>query len=226
MIRVQILQHAEGEWIGSMHSWFTEKGYELNTCRLDHGEPLPSENDVDWLLIMGGPMSVNDEDEYDWLAPEKVFIRTCIDAGKKVLGICLGGQLMAAAMGASIRRNQDLEIGWIKVEKTNAVAEWMDDVFAPLSWHGDTFELPDGGTSFAKSLITEHQGFCMGPTVWALQFHLEAEPGTVEAFMAVENAPLPEGPYIQSVEQMTDADEQVQASVKNMYALLETIEAA
>lgn len=225
-MRIQILQHAEGEWIGSMHSWFANKGYDLTTCRLDKGEPLPTVDSFEWLLVMGGPMSVNEEEKYAWLAPEKALIRNAITAGKKVLGICLGGQLIAAAMGAPIRRNKALEIGWISVDKTHPVASWLHDTFQPLSWHGDTFEVPEGATSFAKSHITPHQGFCLGKKVWALQFHLEAESGTVESFLAVENEPLPDGPYVQSVDRMVDANPQIAVSEKTMKALLEVIDSA
>ena len=87
MQKVAILQHAEGEWIGSMQGWFADKAFELQTYRLDFNEALPTIDTFDWLLIMGGPMSVNDEDTYPWLPAEKKLIKEAIEAGKKVMGI-------------------------------------------------------------------------------------------------------------------------------------------
>ncbi|HDZ15917.1 hypothetical protein LCGC14_1006690 [marine sediment metagenome] len=225
MQKVAILQHAEGEWIGSMDAWFADKAYELTTYRLDKGESLPTLDTYDWLLIMGGPMSVYDEETYAWLAPEKKLILDSIEAGRKVLGICLGGQLIASAMGAKVYRNEQQEIGWYPVNKTDPSAEWMPESLTPLSWHGDCFEVPINTIPFASSIVTPYQGFHLDQRVWALQFHLEAQDGTVESFFSVENSELPEGEYVQSKTDLFDDDVYLEQSREAIFALLDQLEA-
>ena len=219
MQKVAILQHAEGEWIGSMQGWFADKAFELQTYRLDFNEALPTIDTFGWLLIMGGPMSVNDEDTYPWLPAEKKLIKEAIEAGKKVMGICLGGQLIACAMGAKVYQNEQQEIGWHTVTKTDDTATWMPDSFEPLSWHGECFELPVNAFPFASSLITPYQGFHLGKYVWALQFHLEAEHGTVDAFYSIEKS-LPDGEYVQSEAELFDDTPYLQQSREAIFALL------
>lgn len=206
MIAVLILQHAEGEWIGSMNDWFTdpsrENDFVLKTIRLDHAEKLPELHSFDWLLIMGGPMSVNDEAGYPWLIEEKQFINQAIKAGKTIIGICLGGQLIAAASGAEVYPNNTAEIGWFPVMRTDIDVTWLPEMAKLLSWHGDCFRVPAGAIPFATSAITPCQGFSLGKRIWALQFHLEAQPGTVNAFLAFENDGLPDGEYVQNETQL------------------------
>ncbi|RTE67396.1 type 1 glutamine amidotransferase [Amphritea opalescens] len=226
MIRVLILQHAEGEWIGSMHDWFTDSsrcnGFILTTVRLDQGEALLDVNAFDWLLVMGGPMSVNDEAHYPWLIDEKKLIRQAVEQDKTILGICLGGQLIAAALGAQVYQNSTVEIGWFPVSSTDAKVTWLPRTFSPLSWHGDCFKLPAGARAFASSAVTPCQGFSVGQRIWALQFHLEATFGTVDAFLACETSGLPEGEYVQSKTQL-NSDKHLPQSRQAMHGLLASL---
>lgn len=198
MQKVAIFQHAEGEWIGSMTDWFTDKDFQLKTYRLDLNESLPTVDQFDWLLVMGGPMSAYEEDMYPWLVAEKKVIKQAIESDKTVLGICLGGQLIANAMGADVYRNIGHEVGWHPMTKTNACATWMPDNLIPLSWHYDCFDLPDGAIPFASSAITPNQGFKLGDNVWALQFHLEAYTNTAGDFLGLDDEGLPTGEYVQT----------------------------
>ncbi|WP_299204499.1 type 1 glutamine amidotransferase [uncultured Amphritea sp.] len=227
MTRVKILQHAEGEWIGSMYDWFTDasrhRHFNLSTVRLDHGEALPVADSFDWLLVMGGPMSVNDESVYPWLIEEKQLIRQVINSGKTVLGICLGGQLIAAACGAEIYRNTTSEIGWFPIIRTDPEVNWLPEKAELLSWHGDCFKLPEGARSFATSAITPFQGFSLGDRVWALQFHLEVKSGTVDAFLACETEGLPDGEYVQSEAQLRDDAGFLSQSQVAMHRLLDQL---
>lgn len=220
MPQVLILQHAEGEWIGSMESWFNERDFQLTTVRLDLGKGLPEGSDFDWLLIMGGPMSVYEESRYPWLVAEKDFIREAVAAEKTVLGICLGSQLIASALGARVEANQQLEIGWFPVQRTDPSVSWMPESFVPLSWHGDFFQLPEGARSFATSAITPCQGYSLGDKVIALQFHLEAQPGTVQTFYSLQPDGLPATEYVQSKEQIFADSDYLPASRKVMHELL------
>lgn len=223
MQKVAIFQHADGEWIGSMRHWFADKPFQLTTYRLDQDDPLPSVAEFDWLLIMGGPMSTYDETNYPWLISEKQLIREAIEADKTVLGICLGSQLIASALGARVYPNSQQEIGWYPVNKTDLEATWMPDDLQPLSWHGDCFELPENTCSFAHSVITASQGFYYGKRIWALQFHLEVEPGTVEAFLALESHPLPKTDYVQNESMLMDNTDQLKQSQQAMFALLDVL---
>lgn len=221
-IRVQVLQHADGEGLGSLRKWFLEKGAYISTTRVDLNQELPSLNEFDWLIIMGGPMGAYEEDKYSWLPAEKQFIRTAIENNKRVLGVCLGGQLIASAMGANVYANSQKEIGWFPIRKTNDIAPWLSSNQSLLCWHGDCFDLPKTAISFATSDITEHQGFCLGPRVWALQFHIEALHGTTNIFYKVSGACLPEGDYVQSLESLSSS-QHLQASQKTAFKLLDFI---
>ena len=223
-MHIAIIQHEPNEWIGSMSPWFHDKGYQLSTSKLYLSDPLPRLDEFDWLIIMGGGMSVYQEEKYPWLIAEKKLIRDAITAAKKVLGICLGAQLIASAMGGDVYPAEQKEIGWFEVSKTDAIASWLPDTFRPLSWHGDRFDLPHGATGFAKSDITPHQGFCLNNKVWGLQFHLEATRDSVRDFYAASGT-LPRGRYVQTMQQMM-AMENATQSQSIMHALLEKIDAA
>ena len=221
-MRVQVLQHANGEGLGSLRQWFLKKGACISTIRIDLNQDLPKLSDFDWLIILGGPMAAYEENKYSWLSAEKKFIRAAIESNKYVLGICLGGQLIANAMGAKVYANKLKEIGWFPITKTNDIASWLDPDQTLLCWHGDCFDLPESAISFATSDITKHQGFCLGPRVWALQFHLEAIHGTTDIFYAVSGASLPEGDYVQSLASLS-SNRHLATSQKTAFKLLDFI---
>jgi GMP synthase-like glutamine amidotransferase len=224
MQKVAIFQHAEGEWIGSMTDWFVGKDFQLKTYRLDLNESLPTVEQFDWLLIMGGSMSAYNEDIYPWLVAEKKIIKQAIESDKTVLGICLGGQLIASSMGANVYNNTQDEIGWYVITKTDSCATWMPDTLVPLSWHSDCFELPNGAIPFARSVVTPYQGFKLGENVWALQFHLEAQASTVGDFLALDDEGLPTGDYVQTETEIFTS-QHLQQSRQTIFSLLEQINA-
>jgi GMP synthase (glutamine-hydrolysing) len=222
VMKIQVLQHANGEGLGSLRQWFLEKGAHISTIRIDLNQDLPKLNEFDWLIILGGPMGAYEEDKYSWLKTEKKFIRAVIESNKRVLGICLGAQLIASAMGARVYPNKQKEIGWFPIKKTNQVATWLSSDRTLLCWHGDCFDLPEAATSFATSEITEHQGFCLGPRVWALQFHIEAIHGTTDIFFKVSGSSLPEGDYVQSLTSLS-LSKHLPTSQKTAFKLLDFI---
>jgi len=178
-MRAHYVQHVPFEGLGSIEPWLEEAGYEVARTRLFETADFPEARSIDFLVIMGGPMSVKDEDEFPWLVSEKRFIRECITRGKPVLGICLGAQLIASAMGARIYRNTVKEIGWFPV---HGVESGDESVFGfPPSetvfhWHGESFDLPPGAIRLAKNEGCENQAFQLGRSVIGLQFHLETTP--------------------------------------------------
>ena len=188
-MRVHWLQHVPFEGLGSIEPWLAARRADVTATRLfEPGARLPGPSTVDWVIAMGGPMSVNDEAELPWLVAEKRFIADAIAAGKTVLGICLGAQLIASALGAVVRRNPEREIGWLAVTPTAAAA---GSALAPLAgteaevfhWHGETFDLPPGATLLAASAACAHQAFAVGQRVLGLQFHLETTPESARALV-------------------------------------------
>ncbi len=185
-MRVYYLQHVPFEALGSIEPWLEENGFTVNATRLFAGEKLPAAEDVDFLIVMGGPMSVNDEQQHPWLVAEKNFIGEMIAMGRPVLGICLGAQLIASAMGARVYQNPLKEIGWFPVRGIPS----RDEAFFsfPSStpvfhWHGETFDLPAGATLLAESDVCRNQAFQIGSSVIGLQFHLETTRQSAETMV-------------------------------------------
>jgi len=204
-MRAHYLQHVAFEGLGSIESWLTSHQYQVTSTRLFEATNFPSVSDIDLLIIMGGPMSVNDENELPWLIKEKQFVRAAIDAGKPVLGICLGAQMIANVMGANIYPNAQKEIGWFPVK---SVADNHKNIFQfPASatvfhWHGETFDLPQNATLLASSQACVNQAFQLGANVIGLQFHLETTPESLNQIADHCADELVEGEFIQTLDVM------------------------
>ncbi len=204
-MRAHYLQHVPFEGLGSIKYWLSSTGYEITRTPFFETAKLPDVGEIDLLVIMGGPMSVNDEDEFPWLAPEKKFIRNAIQSSKPVLGICLGAQLIASAMGAEVFRNPLKEIGWFPVQGVSSSGDLLFN-FPPsmlvFHWHGETFDLPLGATRLAKSEGCENQAFQMGSSVIGLQFHLETTAASARDIVSNCRDELIPAQYVQSEEEI------------------------
>jgi GMP synthase-like glutamine amidotransferase len=202
-MRVHCLQHVPFEGLGSLADWLAARGLHAATTRLYEGAAPPSADALDWLIVLGGPMSVHDEAQHRWLAPEKRLIAAAIESGKAVLGICLGAQLIASALGAAVRPSPEREIGWFPIERVGSGAGWvLPRELEVFHWHGETFELPPGAVHLARSRGCENQAFGLGDRVLGLQFHLET---TREAARAlIEHCPgdLRPGRFVQDGAEM------------------------
>jgi GMP synthase-like glutamine amidotransferase len=191
--------------------WALAQGHELAEIHVYRGERLPGSAELEWLVIMGGPMNVYEEDRYPWLSPETELISSALSEGKRVLGICLGAQLMARALGARVRRNAHQEIGWFPVTLTPQALQLplLDGFPASVPafhWHGDTFDVPLGAVPIASSQGCANQGFVLGRgRAAALQFHWEVRRSDVETWLSGDDRPQP-GPYVQSPEAMRRAE--------------------
>jgi GMP synthase-like glutamine amidotransferase len=152
-------------------------------------------------------MSVNDEAALPWLRAEKRFIRAAVARGTPVLGVCLGSQLIASALGARVYPNAQKEIGWFPLEAVRAEGEAFrfPERFPSFHWHGETFDLPPGAVHLARSAACANQAFQVGRRTLALQFHLEVTPEAVRAFINNSGDELKPGPYIQSAEEIASA---------------------
>jgi GMP synthase-like glutamine amidotransferase len=200
-MNAHFFQHVPFEGIGNIEPWLIAKGYEITSTQFYKNSQLPDYQKIDLLIIMGGPMSVNDEAKYPWLVAEKQFIRNCIEAGKSVLGICLGSQLIANAMGASVYRNHEKEIGWFPVkgiEHPDPLTFRFPYTFEVFHWHGDTFDLPKGAVRLARSETTENQAFQLGKSVVGIQFHPEATPALLQEMVSHGRSELVVSNYVQS----------------------------
>jgi len=218
-MRAHYLQHVPFEGLGSIEPWLRAAGYEITNTKFFASAQLPNLKKIDLLVVMGGPMSVNDEDEFSWLVCEKKFIREAVNSGKKVLGICLGAQLIASAAGARIYRNHVKEIGWFPIY---GIAASGSSIFSfppsikAFHWHGETFDLPAGATRLAKSDGCENQAFQLGKSVVGLQFHLETTPKAAREIVSHCRAELVPSKYIQTEEEILSADTQRYKSINQL----------
>lgn len=177
-LRVHSLQHVAFEGLGSIEAYLISRGHILTSTLLFRENKFPAIEEIDWLIVMGGPMGVYDESEYSWLKREKAYIRESIEAGKTVLGICLGAQLIATVMGAKVEKNRYREIGWFPVTCSKEISDTLVGSILPTSfeafhWHGDIFEIPEGATPLGSSMACDNQGFIYDNRILGFQFHLE-----------------------------------------------------
>lgn len=208
-MRAHYLQHVPFEGLGSIENWLGSAGYQITGTQFFKSAVLPDLSNIDLLIAMSGPMSVNDEIEFPWLVAEKNFIRQAIESGTSVLGICLGAQLIASAMGADVFSNRAKEIGWFPVHGVSCVgASFLK--FPPSTqvfhWHGETFDLPSGATLIAKSEGCQHQAFQIGTSVVGLQFHLETTPESVRDLVSNCRDELIPSQYVQTEAEILSAE--------------------
>jgi GMP synthase (glutamine-hydrolysing) len=181
--RWAVLQHVPFEGPGLIATVARERGIDLAVVRLDRGEALPAVTDVGGLVAMGGPMGVGESAEHPWLTGERALLAMAVARGVPVLGVCLGSQQLAAALGAEVTHGQEQEIGLGRVELTPEGR--ADPVLGPAAdgapglpvvhWHGDTFDLPPGAARLASSDRYPNQAFRAGPRAYGLQFHVEVD---------------------------------------------------
>ncbi len=201
-MRIHCLQHSEPPGRTYLDEWAERHGHAWDSTILPPDGRLPVIGELDCLVVVGGPMSVWEEERHPWLRTEKRFIEACIRADKPVLGICLGAQLLANVLGARTYKGPHKEIGWFNVDTTHEGRRpaWIDRTFPKhfetFLWHGDTFDLPQGAIHIARSDAFENQGFVWN-RILALQFHLEVRPAWVEMLAKRDAHELVEAPYVQ-----------------------------
>ena len=171
-MKIRFFQHVEFETPGDLLSICDHYKLSTEIYKL-YENALPTDIDFDLLVIMGGPMNIFDEEKYPFLAKEKLYINKSIAAGKKILGICLGSQLLANALGAKVYPGIKPEIGWFPIQKTSESFGFMPDIMTCFHWHGDTFDIPEQAIRLFKTEITPNQAFIDKNQILGLQFHLE-----------------------------------------------------
>lgn len=208
-MNIHYLQHESFEGLGYIETWLREHHHTVTATKFfASGYTIPNHNNIDALIIMGGTMSANDDAIVPWMRAEKEFIRNCISSGKKVLGICLGAQLMATCLGAHVDKAPNKEIGWYPVKPTAECKQvsWLYTLFKPspmvFHWHEDKFEIPQGCLNLLSSDANTNQGFWFDRNTIGLQFHLEATPSTVEQ-MFTDGTRLTKAPFVQTADEIT-----------------------
>lgn len=223
-----VLQHVFFEGPAAIDKWAHDRGHFLFVIKLYLGEALPSQNDFDWLIIMGGPMGVSDIEQYPWLMQERHFILETIELGKPMLGICLGAQIIATALGAVVKKNKQREIGWFKIRRKQHVAKtilsdiWPESIDA-FHWHGDTFDIPKNATLIASSDACANQGFILDNRIIGLQFHLEITLESVTSLIQNCRNELDESEYVQSIDNLVTSDRLFIEANKLLYRVLEKL---
>lgn len=182
---------------GAFLPWLTAQGFEAQTVRVDRGEPFPPPDDLDGAVVLGGPMGVHDP--LGWLAAERAWVRALVDADRGVLGVCLGAQQLALALGGSVGAGPEREIGWWDVQGEDAAPTGLafPSRARVFHWHGDACTLPPGATRLASSPACPVQAFQAGPRVVGVQFHLETTPAGVEALLEHTDDARQSGRWVQ-----------------------------
>lgn len=205
-MRMHCIQHVPFEDMAGIEAWAKSKGHSMSRTLLFNEEELPLLSSFEWLIVMGGPMSTGDEAKYPWLKDEKRFIRNAVATGKIVLGICLGAQLLAEAMGGTVSKNKFREIGWYPVNltpdagKSPAFRRLPQELIA-FHWHGDTFSIPPNARKLASSEACDNQAFEINRAI-GLQFHLESTQESIEKLIANGSGDLDRGRFVQDAGQI------------------------
>lgn len=227
-MKVHIVEHVPFEGPGLILKWAEDRKAAIGFTRLYNDEAFPPVGSFDLLVLMGGPMSVNDEEKYLWLAKEKSFIQNAIAGNRKVIGICLGAQLIAAALGNRVFRNKEREIGWFPVTFTPEIRntylfDHFPDSAVVFHWHGETFDLPDGAIPLGSSEACLHQGFLYGSNVVALQFHLEETGDSLQIITKELLSELIPGKWVQSPEEIEKGIARIPLAKEMLFHLLDKL---
>lgn len=224
-LRIHWLEHAEFEGLGGIAPWLAAHGHAVRGTRLQRGESLPSPADFDVLIVMGGPMNIHEHAAYPWLRDEKALIAAAIAAGRRVLGICLGAQLVADALGGPVTRNAEPEIGWWPVQLTaegraHPLCAGLAPEFTAFHWHADRYALPPGAVRLAASAACSEQAYAWdGSRVLGLQFHPELTPTDAAEWLREES--IRESRWVQSPTRILGDAAAFEANRRTLSALLE-----
>ena len=223
-MNIHSLEHDPLDGPGIIRDWAAERGHALVRTALHAGNALPALDAVGLLVVMGGPMSVHQHRDFPWLPTEKRFISDAIEAGKPVLGICLGAQLLADALGGKVFQNEEKEIGWFPVRMIDRAPPFahFPETLMTMHWHGDTFTLPAGARRVAESDATANQAFVFGDRIVGLQFHPEIAAITPADLDGLKTPP---GRWVQTREQLLATPADLPATRAALFGLLNAMSA-
>lgn len=227
-MRLHYIQHESYEGIGNIENRAIAKNIAITGTKLYKNEKFPDTNNFDFLVVMGGPMNIYEENKYSWLKEEKKFIEKAINADKTVLGICLGAQLIADVLGSKVYKNKHKEIGWFPVEFTEealktTVFKGLPEKLDFLQWHGDTFDIPEGCINIGSSEACKNQGFIYKEKVIGLQFHPEVSPISLKKLAENCMDEIKDEKFIQTPEFMLSQKENFDKIEKFLYKFLNNL---
>ena len=228
-MKAHCLQHVPFEGLAAIETWLFNHHFDVSYTRFFESDKLPSLHDIDWIIIMGGPMSVNDEKEYPWLNSEKNFIRQCVEKGKVVIGICLGSQLIASSLGSKVYKNPQKEIGWFPIQKVKSLKNetFFSDLPSETTvfhWHGETFDLPAGAELIASSEACKNQVFAIEPNVIGFQCHFEITPKSLRKMILSGNSEIIPGPFVQTEQEIFRNEKTLSPEMNNLlFAILDKL---
>ena len=207
LLRIHYFQHVPYEDLGCIREWGLGRGHSFTATKFFEESHTPEIAEIDWLIVMGGPMNICEEDRYPWLRQEKLFIHEAILAGKTVIGICLGSQLIADVLGAKVYPNRTKEIGWFNIKSTDQgkksrLLSGIGHNFKVFHWHGDTFDLPEGALRLFESAACVNQAFHYSKNILGFQFHLEVTPDDIMRMTLHGKNELVKDSYVQTGEEI------------------------
>lgn len=228
-MKIHVFQHSALNTLGSIEEYARTKNHPVESTRFYETKNSPDLDSFDLLIIMGGPMGIYDYEENPWLRNEKAFIKQAIDAGKPVLGICLGAQLLADVLGARVYENGHREMGWFPVkvavvENKPEFIKGMPEEITVFHWHARTFDIPAGSVHLFRSEGCKNQGFVCGGRVVALQFHPEATEERIKTMIGRSGLEIGGEPFIQKKEEIVGKEEYLAGTKKFMFTLLDKFE--
>ncbi len=222
-MKIHYIQHVPFEDLGYINEWGEKHGASFSRSKMYEGDKLPALDQFDFLVVMGGPMGVYDDSDYSWLAAEKGFIRTVLNSDKTILGICLGAQLIAEALGSKIKKNKVKEVGWSAMKVLPAGKSIFGELkkVVGLHWHGDTFDLPDNAERILQNEACLNQGFLYDyGRVVGLQTHFEIMGNGLRSLLREAYESEGQGPYIQSRKELIDGCTHIPNSTRVLSQLL------
>ncbi|MFH0757554.1 MAG: type 1 glutamine amidotransferase [Bacteroidota bacterium] len=225
-LRIQCFMHVPFEGPGVITDWITKNKHELKFTRFYEGDDLPGQSSIDFLVIMGGPMNVFDFHIHPWMQEEMDWVSEFIHAGKPVLGICLGAQIIAASLGTEVYPGNYKEIGWHNLKYLPSLGNYMIFKDFPSTrkvfhWHGDTCQIPAGAIRIAESQAFSNQGFIYNGRVIALQFHLELTPESVREMVDNCGGEIVPGQFIQTKKEILEETRYFKGNQKLMFRFLD-----
>lgn len=223
-MKIHCLQHVSFEGPAAIADWANLNGHTISYTRFYQNDTLPVELNFDLLVIMGGPMSFDDDAIYDWMPKEKAFIKKAVDAGVAAIGICLGAQFLALALGAKAHHGQEQEIGWFPVNFVDQTKfPFLPPTTPVFHWHGDTFDIPSGALRIASTKAFPNQGFVWNKKVVGLQFHLEVTPESVVGMIENVGHEIGDGEFCQSPEEILANEAHYTPNIHILYQILDQI---
>ncbi|QCJ41797.1 type 1 glutamine amidotransferase [Bacillus sp. S3] len=229
-MRIHYIQNDELATLGYIEEWVKERNHSLTCTRMYNNEVVPSMQDFDMLIILGGRMGAYEEADFPWLVDEKHFIREAIEQKKKVLGICLGAQLLAEILGGRVYPHTHQEIGWwpIRLEadvQSQALFDGISESITAFQFHGDTYDLPTEALRLASSRGCKNQAFSYEDHVIGLQFHPEFTHEIISVFEQKLGSHIPAGEFIQEPKDWINQDHLLEGTKTLLFTLLTNFEA-